>query len=162
MSDGPGNGTSQQATDEREDILNACVGFAQQILAEHGEFYPFGVSLRADGLTMDEVYGEDPPEGGEEPAEDETPEVEEVVERLVATHRAGAASGELIACGTTLDVELTDPDGVARDAICVDIEHREAEPVRLLLPYEVVREGEVVYGELVAVRLEGEIFSQPA
>jgi hypothetical protein len=143
-------GPSDQVTDEREGILDACVEFAQQILAEHGEFYPFGVSLRSDGLTMDEVYGDEDDE--------DVPEIEEIVQRIVETHRAAAASGELIACGTTLDVEVTDPDGQERDAICVDVEHRDAEPVRCLLPYEIGDDGEISYGELLALRLDGEIF----
>src|SRR4051794_7438085 len=105
--------------EEREDILNACVGFAQQMLEEHGEFYPFGVSLRDDGMTMDEVYDED-----DDVSEEDTPEVPVVVERLVTAHREAAESGQLVACGTTLDVLVTDPDGVDRDAICVDVEHR--------------------------------------
>jgi hypothetical protein len=144
----------EQVQDEREDILNACIGFAQQMLGDHGEFYPFGVSLRTDGMTMDEVYDEE----GDAADGSDVPEVPVVVERIVAAHRSAAATGELLACATTLDVSLTDPDGEEHDAICVDVEHRSAEPVRCLLPYEITDDG-VEYGELLAVRLEPEIFT---
>jgi hypothetical protein len=148
---------------EREDILNACVGFAQRMLDEYGEFYPFGVSLGDDGLTMDPMWED--PEGSEGVAgptgEVEVPdeEVPVVVDRIVARHRASAARGELRGCGTTLDVLLTDPDGVEHDAICVDVEHRDGEPVRALLPYDRAEDGSFNYGELVALRLEPEIFA---
>jgi hypothetical protein len=142
--------------EERENILNACVGFAQQMLEEHGEFYPFGVSLREDGMTMDEVYDE-----GDDVSEEDTPDVPEVVQRLVTAHRESAETGQLIACGTTLDVMVTDPEGNDRDAICVDVEHRGGEPIRCLLPYDIDEDGDVTYGDLVALRLEPEIFAWP-
>lgn len=160
--------SDERTGDEREDILNACIGFAEQMLTDHGEFYPFGVSLRADGLTMDEVYGDDDEDGdagaggaggaASDIDDAEVPEVPEVVERIVAVHREAAQRGDLLACGTTLDVLLTEPDGTERDAICVDVEHNAGEPVRCLLPYDLAEDGTLSYGELVAVRLDPEIF----
>lgn len=134
---------------ERDSILDTCVRFAQQMIDDRGEFFPFGVSLRGDGLVMDAAYDE-----GEN-----APDLAVAVRRLVAEHRAEARAGGLRACGTTMDVRVTDADGVEQDAICVDIEHRTADPVRCLLPYE--RAGDTVeYGKLFAVRLAPDIFTR--
>jgi hypothetical protein len=43
---------------ETESLLNAALPFAQKMLKEHGEFYPYAFTLRADG-TMAMVAGYD-------------------------------------------------------------------------------------------------------
>ncbi|MEA2711218.1 MAG: hypothetical protein QOF78_3819 [Phycisphaerales bacterium] len=37
------------ANPDLDELLNALIPFAQQMLAEHGEFFPFGASMDAKG-----------------------------------------------------------------------------------------------------------------
>ena len=45
---------------ELDQLLNFALEFAQKMLKEHGEFYPFGASMGMDGkISMDGAGGRD-------------------------------------------------------------------------------------------------------
>jgi hypothetical protein len=122
-------------------LLNALVGFAQQMLAERGAFYPCAAEVTAGGqlqmVTADLA--------ADQPSPDEV--LQAPYERL----QHDAAAGEIQAAAACIDVRLAPREGEpAGDAIRVDIEHSDAEPVRLFLPYVIETPGRVSYGELVA------------
>jgi hypothetical protein len=111
---------------DSESLLNAALPFAQKMLKEHGEFYPYAVTLRADGTTA-MVAGYD---GREKP-----PSLD-IIGLLKSGLRADAAAHKIIASAIVSDVLTTDPStGVKTDAISVALDHRDHYSVVVLLRY---------------------------
>jgi hypothetical protein len=126
------------AKEEIEELLNFLLPVAEEELSKAGEFYPYAAMVAADGelKSVSAATGEDPG----------------VADLLVALHtelRAQAADGSIRASGIAADVTLTDPDsGETTDAVQLELDHAEAEPVDIYVPYETVG-SEVRFGELV-------------
>jgi hypothetical protein len=122
-------------------LLNALAGFAQEMLAERGEFYPCAAEVTTGGQLQ--LVAAD--------LDADQPSSEEVLRLLYERLRRDAASGQIQAAAACSDVRLLPrPGDPAGDAIRVDVEHAEAEPVRLFLPYTIDTAGGVSYGELIA------------
>lgn len=128
---------SPQAQADLDGLLEPALGFAQQQLAQHGEFFPYAVVVRTDGET------------------------EMVAARPDATNDRPASADVITACRTTLaerrdqlraaaivaDVRLTD----GGDAIQAELEHTEGPALTILLPYSKKRFGRGIdYGQLRA------------
>ena len=131
-------------------LVNPLLGFAQQMLAKHGEFYPFGATIASGGrITLAAADS-----GG-----DEQPEPAVLIEVLVAGFREQAASGAIRAAGVCLDVRVVPPnDPETSNAICVQLEHAGGECVDLYLPYRTDEVGRPQYGEIFTVSREARIF----
>jgi hypothetical protein len=111
---------------DSESLLNAALPFAQNMLREHGEFYPYAVTLSADGTTA-MVAGYD---GREKP-----PSLD-IIDLLKKGLRADAAAHKIIASAIVSDILTTDPStGVKTDAISVALDHRDHYSVVVLLRY---------------------------
>lgn len=115
---------SQQAQDDLDGLLNATLPFAQQMLAKHGEFYPFGATVAASGETR--LLAGEP--GQEHPAS------AEVLALLVAGLRQRRA--DLRAIAICSDVRLPD-----KDAVRVELEHRDGHAMAVLMPCKKKRFG---------------------
>lgn len=126
------------AKDEIEELLNFLLPVAEEELSKAGEFYPYAAMVAADGELKSVSAA-----AGEEPG---------VADLLVALHeelRAQAAHGSIRASGIAADVTLTDPDsGETTDAVQLELDHAEGDPVDIYVPYETVG-SEVRFGELV-------------
>lgn len=115
--------------DDAETLLGAVMPFAEQMLAKHGEFLPFGAVTKADGeITL--VGGHD---GGERPPS------QDVIHLLADALRRGAAAGEYKATAIVYDVRLKPPgrDEVT-DSIAAELEHRDGYSVTVCFPYHLV------------------------
>lgn len=110
---------SQQEQDALDDLLNAALPLAEQMLQRHGEFYPFGASISEEGETQ--FYMGDPNER-------EFPESQAVIDVLVEGFRDRRDS--LNAIALVSDVRL-----VGSDAIRVELEHRAGHSMAAFLPY---------------------------
>jgi hypothetical protein len=138
-----------EPTEEIQELLNFLLPQAERMLNEHGEFYPYAAALDADG-EMSAV-----------PADIETddPDVGDV---LVALHnglREQAAEGSIRASAIAADVTLTDPDsGETTDAVQVELDHADGDPVDIYVPYETEPTG-VKFGELVAAQGREPVFT---
>jgi hypothetical protein len=111
---------------DSESLLNAALPFAQRMLKEHGEFYPYAVTLRADGTTA-MVAGYD---GRERP-----PSLE-IIDILKGGLRADAAAHKIVASAIVSDVLTADPStGAKTDAISVALDHRDHYSIVVLLRY---------------------------
>jgi len=136
------------AKDEIEELLNFLLPVAEEELSKAGEFYPYAAMVAADGelKAVSAAAGEEP----------------EVADLLVALHeelRVQAADGSIRASGIAADVTLTDPDsGETTDAVQLELDHAEGDPVDIYVPYETVG-NEVKFGELVTAAGREPVFS---
>jgi hypothetical protein len=105
--------------DDLDLLLGAAIEAAARMLSTHGEFYPFAIAVDADGeLVAPEIV---PPE--------DHPSPEEVMVLLVDALRAGEGLRATVLCA---DVKLADRDS---DAIRLDLEPREGDPMTVFVPY---------------------------
>jgi len=142
-----------EPSDEIQEILNFLLPFAEQMLNEHGEFYPYAAAVDSEG-ELSAV--------GAQVDESESPDVGEVLLALHEGLRAQAAEGSIRASGIAADVTLTDPDsGDTTDAVQVELDHAEAEPVDVFVPYE-TESGGIKFGELVAAEGREPVFAHAA
>jgi hypothetical protein len=138
-----------EPTDEIQELLNFLLPFAERMLSEHGEFYPYAAALGSDGELN--AVGTD--------VDDDSADVGEVLLALHDGLREQAAEGEIRASGIAADVTLTDPDsGETTDAVQVELDHAEADAVDIFVPYEAEGEG-VKFGDLVAAEGRTPIFA---
>ena len=134
---------SQEAQDDLDGLLDAALPFAQDMLAEHGEFFPYAMSLSTDG---EEAIVAGDPGTGERPASTD------VLSVLVSGLRAQRE--RLRALVILSDVRL---DGA--DAIRAELEHREGQAMAIFLPYKRRRFGRVVdYDDLRASAAQPQVW----
>jgi hypothetical protein len=137
---------SPQTQADLDGLLNAVMPFAEQMLREHGAFYPFGAAVGTDDemrmLAVDPDLGEHP-----EPAE--------VITSLYDTVRVVRDSLRAVALAG--DVRVGEVD-----AVRVDLEHADGVVIAALFPYAVDEEaGAVEFGEPTAVPGEGRLWPDP-
>jgi len=118
-------------------LLKLMIPTARRRLVENGEVVPFGASMALDG-QLDTVGG--------------------VLDELYEGLRASAEAGNIVASAVCVDVQLSDHP--FDDAIRVELEHRDAEPLTCLLPYRRADDA-LEYGELIAFPGEWRTFAQP-
>ena len=138
-----------EPTEEIQDLLNFLLPHAERMLNEHGEFYPYAVALDADG-EMSAVPTD---------VQSDNPDVGDVLVALHKDLREQAAEGTIRASAIAADVTLTDPDsGETTDAVQVELDHAEGDPVDIYVPYET--EGDSIkFGELVAAQGREPVFT---
>jgi hypothetical protein len=136
--------------EEMDALLDNLLTFAQAMLQKHGEFYPFAASIDSAGELQS--IGADV--GEEHPASSELLEV------LYEGLRRQGAVGELRAAGVCADVRVAPPGSSdPADAIRVAIEHADADPVNVFLPYARRKLRGIQYGELFATPGQRKVFT---
>jgi hypothetical protein len=136
--------------DAREDfdsLLDFLLPFAAEMLGKHDEFFPFAAAVSRDGEVT--AVGVE--------HEDDQPTSNGVIEALAGLLRDMAARGEIRASGICSDAIVESPETGRTDAARVALEHAEAEPVAVYLPYSKEPDG-YAFGELVAVQDEPRVF----
>src|SRR6266851_7358732 len=127
--------------DDLDNLLSACIPFAQQMLGKHGSFVPFGCTMKPSGeISLAASY-------------DDKSDIaaEEIADLLLEGFRAGARSGEYKAVAWCVDVRVDPPDGSAKtDAIRVTLEENGGEAVNVFMPYRKRMLRGIAYGELFA------------
>ena len=111
---------SQQAQDDLDGLVGAALPFAEQMLDQHGEFFPYAVALDHAGEAR--MVGADPG-GGEQPA---SADVLATLTEGLREQRDGLRAVALVS-----DVRLSDSD-----AVRVELEHREGQALAVFLPYK--------------------------
>jgi hypothetical protein len=125
--------------EEIAQLLKYLLPFAEEKLNRDGQFYPYAAMVAANGelKSVSAAAGQQP----------------DAADLLFALHqelREHAAEGSIRASGIAADVVLTDPgSGETREAVQVELDHAEADPVDVYVPYENAEDG-VRFGDLVA------------
>jgi hypothetical protein len=119
-----------------EALLRVLLSAARREVDRAGGFLPFGASMAPDGQVelLSEVAS-----GGTE---------EDQLDTIREAARARAERGELLAVGVCSDVTVV--RGTFPEAIRVELEHRDADPVTWLQPYRNTDE-ELSWGERVSL-----------
>jgi len=135
---------SQQAQDELDDLMNRAFPFAQQMLANHGEFFPYAVGLGQSGELR--MFAADA-------GSDEHPPSTEVLQELVDGLRSERDALRAVAVAS--DVRVSDSD-----AIRVELEHRDGIAIEVMLRYRSLKgNGDIEYGTLSAGPGEAQIWA---
>ena len=142
--------TMKSAKAEAEDLLNAALPFAEKMLGEHGEFFPYAEAMELDGKFV--AIGAS--DGREQPPS------KNVIQLLKKGLKTWAKAKKYKATALVYDVRITLPStGAKSDAIAVSLNHRDKYSVLLFFPYRI--EGKhVVFGDVVAQREENYVFTE--
>jgi hypothetical protein len=140
--------TSGAAKAGCEEIMNALVPFAQQMLEKHGEFFPFGGTMKNNGeITHTGGY-----DGRERPPS------ADIIRLLSDSFRSGARSGQYKATALVYDVRVFLPaTGQKSDAVAVALDHRDNYSVVVYFPYQ-IKGGKVAFGDVFAKKGEANVF----
>ncbi len=134
---------------ELDQLLNALLPFAEQMLAKNGEFFPFGATMTRNGdivATAASLGGEHPPS-------------QPLIELMSQAFRQQAEAGELRAAGLCFDARILPPDRTEKtDAICVSLEHESGQCMDVFVPYERGWFGKLKYGAMFAASRERQFF----
>jgi len=134
---------------ESQDLMNAALPFAEQMLAEHGEFLPYGQALDKAGKFI--AIGAS--DGREQPPS------KDLIKLLKGGLKEGAKSGKYKATALVYDVRVTLPStGKKSDAIAVSLNHEGKYAALVFFAYRL--DGKkVVMGEVFAQNEENYAFS---
>jgi hypothetical protein len=144
--------SNPMAHPELDALFNTLLPFAQTMLREHGEFYPFGAIMTSSGEIR---------HVGAKMEDDDHPPSQPLIDLLTETFKKQAKKGELRAAGICYDV-LTVPPGEdqKRDAVCCCLEHYSGETVNVFVPYVKAADGDIQYGETFAAKRTGQFFCE--
>jgi hypothetical protein len=131
-----------------EDLMNAVLPFAKKMLADHGEFYPFGATMQVDGKIAQTA----PYDGREHPPS------QTIIDLLRGGFRAAAVENKIIASALVYDVKTVPPGRSEKtDAVAIDLDHRDNYSVVIYFPYSIVS-GRVQFDPPFATKGRSEVF----
>lgn len=134
---------------ELEKLLDAALPFAQQMLTNHGEFFPYGATMDAKG-KISNVGGY---------TGEEHPKSTEVIDLLKAAYRRDGETGKIMACALVYDIRTIPPGQTEKtDAVAVDLDHRDGMSVIMIYPYKIAADKKVQFGTAFAMKGKGDIF----
>lgn len=132
-----------------EALLNELMPMAEQQLAKHREFFPFGAAMDVNGqMIQTEAWtGEDEPTASD------------LVDSLVSAFQEQAESEEIRASAILIDC-LTVPPGETEqvDAVAARLDHLDGYSAVVFFPYEIGNDGTVSFAEPFAHEGDDEIF----
>jgi hypothetical protein len=134
---------------ELNELLNALLPFAQQMLGKNGEFFPFGADMKTDGeIEMIGAY-----EGQEHPKS------QLLIDLMREDFKKRAENCEIRCAGICYDVRIIPPGQTEKcDAICTSLEHQSGESIDVFLPYKKAILKKIRYGEIFACPRKPEFF----
>lgn len=139
---------TQTAKFECQKLLDAAIPFAEKMLTQHGEFFPYGGALNAKG-EYTEIGAYD---GDEHPASND------VINLLKRGFIQGAKSGDYRATALVYDVKVSLPNSQDKsDALAVALDHKDSYSVVVYLPYK-LKDGKLTYGQIFAEKGKADIF----
>jgi len=137
--------------EEVEILMNNLLPFAKQMLAKHGEFYPYGGYIALNGKITHvggQIEGTDRPKS------------QPMIDLLRENLKQKARDGKLKAAVVIFDVRIKPPKEENKtDAIQVCLDHQSGYSAEVLFPYTFTN-GELLFGKTFAQKGDGEIFAQ--
>ena len=138
--------------EELDELMSDILPFAQKMLSEHGEFFPYGGAINSKG----EIIHIGASDG------DEHPPSQKLIDVLIESFQAQAKAGAYRATAIVFDVRVKLPSSEHKtDAVQINLDHADGLSVECFLPYEIKGKGKVVYGEMFAQKGSAKIFKQP-
>ena len=132
-------------------LLNDLLPFAERMLSEHGEFYPFGGSITADGRHISV---------GAKNSSDH-PKSQELIDIMTHEFRSQASEGKIRAAGICFDVRVVPPGQIDKtDAIQLALERKGGDAVDVFVPYAQLPDRTFTYDELFACERTPTLFVQ--
>ncbi|WP_396188508.1 hypothetical protein [Flavobacterium sp.] len=114
--------------------------FANHMLIESKEYYPFGAFIDNNGELIPVGYKDN---------ETDMPESQKVISELTAHFEDDLRNNKIKAYGVTYDVRVQINDsGDKSDAILIDIVHRDSSEIpQYYFTYSWTEKGELIFGE---------------
>jgi hypothetical protein len=136
---------------ELEQLINATLPFAAQMLTKRGEFYPFGATMDpSNKITSVGGYN-----GSEHPKSTE------IIDLLKGAFQRQAETNAIMACALVYDIRTIPPGQTQKtDAIEVDLEHRDGLSLIVVYPYKIGPDKNVELASPFATKGKGEIFKR--
>jgi hypothetical protein len=130
---------------EIEDLMDHSIDYAQDLLDETLEFYPFGAWIDTKGGVHPLEFEFD---------KKQMPTVETVLAELKAYCDSEMESNKMNAYALTFESELVLTEGEdAVKCISLDITHKEEKEIpKFYVPYSINEDNTVVYSELFGVK----------
>ncbi len=136
---GPKKGTSMNARDELNSLLDKSIRMALQLVERHGSHMPFAIGVTADG-EINNIAADD----------SELPGADVLYERTTEYVKEAVSVGHLRAVALARNIELTsNVDGTTTDAVEVTLDHINDDAVTCCLPYQ-LSDGKIIVGEMAA------------
>ena len=143
-----GDTAMSDAKSDVEALMNSALPFAEKMLTEHGEFFPFGEAMKPNGEIVSI---------GAQGKSDQPPS-QDLIDILKRAFREAAETGEYKATAIVYDI-LTIPPGETdkTDAIAVALDHVDNYSVIVIFPYT-LNGTSVTLSAPFAQRGDGDIF----
>jgi len=133
-----------------EQLINALMPYAAQMLTDNGGFLPYGGVITPDDKIQLVQFAEG---GGEET------NAKDVFDQANATFRAGAEDGKWTTTALVADVTVTKPgEQQEQQAVSFSLDDNEGNSVEVFFPYSVKEGGEVDFGTAFAQQGAHQIF----
>jgi len=134
---------SAEAQADLDGLLDASLQLGQELLEQHGEFFPVAMRVSAAGDTAGFAAG----------GLGERPRSRDVAAVLYEGLEANAAIDR--ACAVVTDIPLSS----GSDAIRVELEHRDGIAITVVLPYASEADGARTFGSLSATTGERRVWT---
>ena len=141
-----------EAKADAEKLLDTLMPFAEQMLQQHHEFFPFGGRMAPDGtITHEGAYN-----GTEHPPS------QELIELMRQAHQQDARAKKLRTCATIYDIRTIPPGRtVKQDAIAAAIDHVSGYSAVVIYPYTFDAAQKLRVEAPFAVKGAQDIFAPP-
>ena len=133
---------------EAEELVNAVLPRAEDMLIARGEFLPFGSAVTVDGEITQLAVGD----------EHRDSSIEDVIEALKGKLRNGADTNTYRATALVFPIQAQLPGSDDEtEAVAIALDHQANYSVVLIIPYA-LSDGAVEFGEAVAQQGEDDMF----
>jgi len=134
--------------EESQILMDAVLPLAEKLLAENGEFFPYGGAM----LTNDEIISVAAYDG------DDHPPSEDLISMLQQAFKAAAKKNEYKATALVYDVRVLLPESeVKSDAIAIALDHDTGYSVVVFIPYSISNKT-LEFGSIFAQAGDNDVF----